>query len=409
MPAPHSSPWHCALCGRTNDGCHQTCASCGKLALQPSSHLSHPTKKKRLRSFLLVLGAGGLLFALYFSYTPLHTISTFQMNNSVSSVAWSPDSQDFAAVTDGQDMATGEAMMNLWSTRTGQKLLTYTFSSPQEGLSQLAWAPDGRSFAIAWSDGNVEIWEAKAESDSSRWFQSVSFRMGDRQNFQNAVYTTGLAWSAGGKRLQVSYSDGPLYAWDVLNEHLLPPTVAPQVGGKRSSIFALSPHGTQAILSSQQTRNNDKTYVLWDIATGKESPLLVTDDSAPSVAWSPDEHTVAVGNGTEVLIWQWNKQKNTWSLVHSMTVAPDSGVYKLAWSPDGKRLAVADGANVTRLWSVENEHLIGPPFPLFDYPLSMADAEAETDNAITTLAWSPNGKYLLSGNSPGQVRLQDVL
>ena len=359
---------------------------------------------------MLVLGAGGLLFTPYFSYTPLHTISTIQMNNNVSSIAWSPDSQDFAAVTFGQNYGTGRVTMNLWRTRTAQNLLTYTFPSPPYGFSQLAWAPNGRSFAIAWNDGNVEIWEAKASSDSSGWSQTASFRTGGHEDFRS-TYLTDLAWSATSNRLLVSYSDGSLSGWDALAGHVQSPILAPQVAGAKSSIFALSPHGTQAILSSQQVGSNSKTYTLWDIATGRKSPLIVMQaDSLQSVAWSPDEHAVAVGDGTKVMIWQWNEQENIWLLVHSMTVStPHIGASKMAWSPDGKRLAIADTGNVIRLWSVESEKLLGPQFPLFDHPISKNEEYADVDNAITTLAWSPNGKYLLSGNSAGLVMLQDVL
>jgi WD40 repeat protein len=46
---------------------------------------------------------------------------------------------------------------------------------------------------------------------------------------------------------------------------------------------------------------------------------------------------------------------------------------------------------------------------LFDHPNSKNEEYTDTDNAITGLAWSPNGKYLLSGNNADQVILQVVL
>lgn len=109
--------------------------------------------------------------------------------------------------------------------------------------------------------------------------------------------------------------------------------------------------------------------------------------------------------------WQWNKQRNSWIFVRSIAVATFGRVIlALAWSPDRKRLATADSANVVRMWSASTGDLLGPfRLPLFDHPTSKNEEYTDTDNAITELAWSPNGKYLLSGNSAGQILLQVVL
>ncbi len=106
--------------------------------------------------------------------------------------------------------------------------------------------------------------------------------------------------------------------------------------------------------------------------------------------------------------WQWNKQRNSWTFVRSIAVTTFGSVIALAWSPDRKRLATAD--SVIRMWNASTGELLGPfRLPLFDHPLSKNEEYTETDNAITGLAWSPNGKYLLSGNHAEQVILQVVL
>jgi WD40 repeat protein len=371
------------------------------------------TKLAFILSLVLILSAGGLLlFTLYSSYTPLRTIFTLSRSNTISSVAWSPDSQEFAAVTDGKYSGTGIATVTLWRTRDAQELWTYTFPSPPSWGSQLAWAPDGRSFALAWADGSIEIWEAKAGKDSSSWSQNVSFRI-DAHPGRNGPYPIHLAWSALGKHLLVSYEDDLLFVWNAQERRMLPPILAPHVAGERSFILALSPLGTRAIISGQQAESQSQIYAIWDTATSKKS-LLPSLKGGPlcgtGVAWSSDENAVAVRTcGETVMIWRWNEQSTTWTFVHSITAGTYSRpLGNLALSPGGKYLAAVDDTNVIRLWNAENGNLLGPPFPLFAQPISRPEVYFYTDTAITTLAWSPNGKYLLSGGGV-QVILREVL
>src|SRR6266699_2785847 len=380
MPPTGSFPWHCDNCGRVNDGGQLTCTLCGGLYKSgnppgtPPALAYRPGKGRISRRFFLIcltviLSAGGLVFA-YLSYTPFRTIHAFQMSNGISSVAWSPDSRVFAAVTFGGRFGTSIAMVGVWRASDGREPYTYSYyPSTPLGASRLAWAPDGSSFAIAWDDGNVNIWGAA--NDYASWQEQSSFLI--PVHASTNLYLTGLAWSA---------------------------------------------DGNQAIVREQQTYPLDATYVIWDwnISTGKVIPLTsqsLNQDALEEThgAWSPDGNALAVSVGGKVMSWQWNKPRNSWTFVRSIAVATFGRVIiALAWSPDGKLLATADSANVIRMWSTSTGDLLGPfRLPLLDHPNSKIEEYTDTDNLITGLAWSPNGTYLLSGNSPGQVILRLVL
>jgi WD40 repeat protein len=417
MPATGSFPWRCNNCGSVNDGGQLTCTLCGGPYTSgdppgPLPALAHrPGKGRTLRRFFLigltVSLVGGWVFA-YFSYTPFRTLHTFQMSNTICSIAWSPDSRVFAAVTCGQGFGDGMAMVSIWRASDGRQLYTYSYPSAPSGSSQLAWTPDGSSFAIAWADGNVNIW--RAANDYSSWHEQSSFHFHFHYSPMNRSLT-GLVWSADGKHLVMSYLDGQLHVWDTVGGHALPPVRAPGVAPQMSSILALSPDGTQAILKHNLAGGKDATYATWDLTTGKvillpSQNLLNAHAVWPYFAWSADGKALAASDGKKVLTWQWNQQGNNWTFVRSMDVGtPNGGITALTWSPDRKRLATADVPEVIRMWSASSGALLGPfRLPLYDPPVSRYEVNLDTE-----LAWSPNGAYLLAANFAEQVILRLVL
>jgi RNA polymerase sigma factor (sigma-70 family) len=172
------------------------------------------------------------------------------------------------------------------------------------------------------------------------------------------------------------------------------------------------------------------TVKLWDAKTGELKRSLGEEKGIyiGNLALSPDRKTAVVttlklidengkatgsSRGTEEVrlldAEKWELKRN----VDSDGVAglfPNTGflVYAVAFSPDGKTLAIGgangrvEGGCYLKLWDVQKEKVIGgtkePKEPAVGSGL---------DEAVTSLAFSPDGKLLAAACADGKLRLFD--
>ncbi|MDA8062160.1 MAG: hypothetical protein M0T80_06960, partial [Actinomycetota bacterium] len=161
-----------------------------------------------------------------------------------------------------------------------------------------------------------------------------------------------------------------------------------------------------------------------------------------SVSWSPDNDRIVVANDTEVLIWDphdpsWSTPSDPRRLAkfvwakdnfkhlgtrNERCVLIDGAPYicidgvnlrlddpeplgfigtwvnSVAWSPDGRRIASGDCNGQVRVWDPE-------------HPYSRPDERPQPigthDGGVTSVAWSPDGTRVVSGGDDGGVRVWD--
>jgi DivIVA domain-containing protein len=159
--------------------------------------------------------------------------------------------------------------------------------------------------------------------------------------------------------------------------------------GRFVSSVAFSPDGHTLAAGD----GNGRTY-LWDVAAGHRIAALTDPESGglSSVAFSPDGHTLAAGDADG---WTYLWDVGAGHRIATLTDPGGVGINAVAFSPDGHTLAVGDGNGSTYLWDVATGHRIA----------TLTDPEF---SGVSSVAFSPDGHTLATGDADDGTYLWDV-
>jgi WD40 repeat protein len=292
----------------------------------------------------------------------------------VDSVAVSPDGKLLASA--GYD-----GTVRVWETSTGRELRKWT-AHGKEAVSAVLFLPDGTTLASAGYEGTAGLWDVatgkelkRLRSDESRVFCLAASPDG------KTLFTAGWflvdVWEVGtGKRLRQ------------LGEK--PEQLEPGHGPSPLSDLIVSPDGrTVGVMYDERRR-------LWETSVGRELPLAgLLPDLRPPFAFSPDGRTLAG------MRWP-DGEKREFVFLETATggqrlrvqsLKPGDQVNVAVFGPDGSRFASASGANVF-LWDALSGELLWT---------FQGDG-----GAVTSLAFTPDGKALASGNRDSTILVWNV-
>ena len=256
------------------------------------------------------------LYALQQSLSKFRERATLQGHqDGLSSVAFSPDGQKLVT-------ASRDSTAIIWDLQGNQIAV---LPGHQDGLSSVAFSPDGQKLVTASGDGTARIWDLRGNE--------IALLQGHQEGVNS------VAFSPDGQKLVTASGDGTARIWDLLGNEI---AVFPGHQGWVSSV-AFSPDGQKLA-----TASGDGTARIWDLLGNKIALLQGYQDWVSSVAFSPDGQKLATasGDGTARI---WDLQGNEIALLQGH----QDWVNSVAFSPDGQKLATASRDGTARIWAVE--------------------------------------------------------
>jgi WD40 repeat protein len=294
--------------------------------------------------------------------------------NHVNSVAVSPD---------GKLLASGSSdyTIILWDMETGQRIGEPLDVRPYgigTGVESIAFSPNGELLASGGS--NIILWDTKTAHPIMVMDPLIEHT------------TVSVAFSLDGKFLASGSYDATVIIWNVETGQPIGQPLAQHTNAVTSVAF--SPDG-----KSLASGSLDDTIVLWNLATGNTvSHRLRQTERITSIAFSPDGKTLASGSlDNTITLWDIETGQPIGQPLSKHTAA----VNTVSFSPDGTMLASGSDDGSIILWNMKLR------LPI-DQPLRVRQTNIEISSAWATMlsvAFSPNGKTLVSGGWDGSVYL----
>jgi WD40 repeat protein len=195
-------------------------------------------------------------------------------------------------------------------------------------------------------------------------------------------FNTSLAWSPSGDRLAAGSVSGQVGIYDTESGHAI--HLFEQAHADGCDALAWRPDG-----NALATAGRDGTWKLWDASTGN---LIVEHEAgalwAEHLAWSSKPigdhgHLLALGAGNRVTFWDGKGEPLSDQIKFTKTVA------ETAWILGGTTLAVATSSDIS----------------LHDPATGKEERRFPSRDPILNMAFSPSGKWLMTGNQDCSVHV----
>lgn len=324
----------------------------------------------------------------------------------LTAVAYSPNGRQIAT-------ASRDHTARIWNSSSGAVIAT--LQGHRADLTMVTFSPDGKLLATASDDKTARLWR----SDTGAPVATLS-------GHRDSVWW--VSFSPDGKLIATGSKDKTVRLWDI-------PTGAQRATftGPMQTVdtVAFAPNG-QIVYGLSQ----DGTLFAWDIASGKAIARMRSgNDNGLSFAQSPDGTTLAVsGEAGTIRLWDGK----THALLRTLLGDVDGPTGLVAFSPDNKRLLSTSTGGDAELWDVamgvdvakvqlDGDQMIAgaiaPDGLHFAYgslnaktgissTQTLSAGRLRTDTPqfefttnIIDLAYSADGRLLITGGGDGSVRL----
>jgi WD40 repeat protein len=335
-------------------GCHSAATKMGKLDLASADDLKQvvvPGKSDTSRLYLLITGKAQPSMPL--GGKPLAAGEIDVIRRWIDSGAAPPKPGDVMPVS--------QAIPNIKPR-----------AAVRAEIASLAWRPDGKLLALG------QYKEVRLTDPANG--KTVATLPGEAEQVRALAFSRDgrLLAAAGGLPARA----GELKIWDVEARNEIR-----TIQGHTDCIYAVAfaPDG-----KSLATSSYDKLIKLWDIDTGKEIRTLKDHiDAVYALAFTPDGKRIVSGAADRsVKVWDVASGERLYTMSE-----PLDGLNTIALDPTGTKVAAGGLDKTIRIWQ------------LGEKGATLLNSLIAHEDAILKLAWSPDGKTIVSSSADKTIKL----
>jgi WD40 repeat protein len=282
----------------------------------------------------------------------------------VEALSFSPDGRWI--ISGGRKVSSGDYKNSalVWEAATGQELARMEH---QDGVSAVAFGPDGKLVVSGSQDGTVLVWEAATGQEVARM---------EHQGGVSAV-----AFSPNGQWVISGSGDGTARVWEATTGY----EIARMEHSGAVWTIAVSPDGRWVASAGVGGE-----IQVWEATTGQPVSWIEPDEwgAVTTVSFSPDGQWVVGGSerGT-IRVWEAISGQEVSRMEH------EGSVQSVSVSPDGQWLASAGWDNNQEGWSNEVR--------VWELGTGQLVSRMEYQGGVVAVAFSPNGQWIAAGGGVG--------
>ncbi|MCB0186766.1 MAG: hypothetical protein KDE31_21010, partial [Caldilineaceae bacterium] len=339
--------------------------------------------------------------------------------NWAAALCFSPDGRTLVSVSGDQSIRLWD--MSAASTLSEAEGLTTSMSTPDElvsshplqtfqgyrrGIRSISFSPDGETVASGGTDGIIRLWDVNDDGAEPR--QAL---------IGHQILVTAVCFSPDGHTLASADLRGFLHLWNLAQ----PANIVGQSERIAPTVLAQSFSPDRHFLAIGETSH---LISIWDLATRQVSHTLTGhNETITALAFNPDGKILASANADPtILLWDISAI-STLSEVEDPNTSEASSqiirrfqepgrVWSVAFSPDGLTLASGGDAGIIYLWDISTASTRSDAAGLNTSVAGESDQPRQRlaghGAGISSVAFSPNGRLLVSGGIDRSLRLWDI-